>query len=89
MPLPATDGTGHVQLVDPSWEGTVIVEAEGTQEGLEDLQARIGPAAVLFPTHGGNRPRASTGKGVFRLLRGNSSPGEIWVRTVREKERII
>ncbi len=28
------------RLVDPSWRGTVIVDAEGTNEGLADLHAR-------------------------------------------------
>jgi hypothetical protein len=28
------------RIVDPSWRGTVVVEAEGTNEGLADLHAR-------------------------------------------------
>ncbi|KAH9846391.1 hypothetical protein C2E23DRAFT_744178 [Lenzites betulinus] len=90
-PGPGPGGAWHI---DPGWRGTVVVEAEGTNEGLADLQARCGGA---FP------PRASGGAGmsperaarkeaqrsVFRILREKSRPGEIWIRTVTEKERLF
>ncbi|KAH9950709.1 hypothetical protein B0H21DRAFT_686114 [Amylocystis lapponica] len=77
-----------VWAVDPGWYGTVVVEAEGTNEGLADLQARCRGA---FP------PRAVGSRGaphdyrqlVFRILRERSRPGEIWIRTVRDKERLL
>lgn len=76
-------------FIDPHWYGTVVVEAEGTQEGLADLQERCGPG--VFPP----RPEAITGiaKGVerrriWRVIREKSRPGEIWLRPVREKERV-
>lgn len=82
--IPGTDGV----CVDPGWYGTVVVEAEGTNEGLADLQARCGPG--VFP------PRAGKAVGVggeslrvFRVLRERSRPGEIWIRAVRDKERLM
>ncbi|KAI6121067.1 hypothetical protein F5141DRAFT_1087437 [Pisolithus sp. B1] len=76
-------------FIDPNWYGTVVVEVEGTQEGLADLQDRCGPG--VFPP----RPEAITGivKGVerrriWRVIREKSRPGEIWLRVVREKERV-
>ncbi|KAI6026663.1 hypothetical protein BKA83DRAFT_4246309 [Pisolithus microcarpus] len=76
-------------FIDPNWYGTVVVEVEGTQEGLSDLQDRCGPG--VFPP----RPEAITGivKGVdrrriWRVIREKSRPGEIWLRVVREKERV-
>ncbi|KAI0316608.1 hypothetical protein OF83DRAFT_1060098 [Amylostereum chailletii] len=76
------------RMVDPGWYGTVVVEAEGTNEGLADLQQRC---------KGGFPPRATPGhalmKGaresmVWRILRERSRPGEIWIRAVSYKERL-
>ena len=89
-----------------------MVETEGTNEALADLQERCGPG--VFP------PRSSRGvpqmsrtqienKKVFRVLREKrwvlfffsfsicclckkkiySRPGEIWIKTVGIKERIM
>ncbi|KAH7925237.1 hypothetical protein BV22DRAFT_1011655 [Leucogyrophana mollusca] len=89
LPIPNVEGF----FIDPGWYGTIIVEAEGTNEGLADLQERCGPGA--FP------PRAEalsskirgekekTNKRVFRILREKSRPGEIWIRPVSEKERVV
>ncbi|KAF8836793.1 hypothetical protein BDN67DRAFT_910445 [Paxillus ammoniavirescens] len=89
VPIPNVDGF----FIDPAWYGTVVIEAEGTNEGLTDLQERCGPG--VFP------PRAETvvtkirnakekeGKKVWRIMREKSRPGEIWLRAVREKERIM
>ena len=92
------------KTVDPAWEGVVVIEAEGTNEGLADLQARCGPSVTLMATkkvgkapgdviedltratYGHQKP---VGKTAFRLLRNQSRPGEIWLRCVREKERIL
>jgi hypothetical protein len=66
MPIPGTDNL----FVDPGWYGTVIVEAEGTNEGLADLQERCGPGA--FPPHAivpAGRPRSPGDLKVFRILR--------------------
>lgn len=42
--MPSTAGPGPsptgAWIVDPGWYGTVIVETEGTNEGLADLRAR-------------------------------------------------
>jgi hypothetical protein len=71
----------------------VIVEAEGTNEGLADFQARCGPGA--FPPRADNvtsKMRNEKEKGsrrVYRVLREKSRPGEIWIRAVREKERVM
>ncbi|KIK95790.1 hypothetical protein PAXRUDRAFT_355623 [Paxillus rubicundulus Ve08.2h10] len=89
VPIPNVNGF----FIDPAWYGTVVIEAEGTNEGLVDLQERCGPG--VFP------PRAETvitkirntkereGKKVWRIMREKSRPGEIWLRAVREKERIM
>ncbi|KIJ62322.1 hypothetical protein HYDPIDRAFT_94607 [Hydnomerulius pinastri MD-312] len=89
VPIPNVDGF----FIDPGWYGTVVIEAEGTNEGLADLQGRCGPG--VFP------PRAETittkirnekekeSRRVWRILREKSRPGEIWLRAVREKERIM
>ncbi|KAF8603067.1 hypothetical protein BDV93DRAFT_443099 [Ceratobasidium sp. AG-I] len=77
--------------VDRMWDGVIVVEVEGTNEGLADLQARCGPQVRLFPAKTGGREPAGNaiGKSPFRLLRAQSRPGEIWMRAVREKERLL
>ncbi|KAF9531441.1 hypothetical protein CPB83DRAFT_891808 [Crepidotus variabilis] len=79
-------------FVDSGWYGTIVVETEGTNEALADLQDRCGPGA--FPP----RPRGVNGqptqlqienRKVFRVLREKSRPGEIWIRAVGLKERLI
>jgi hypothetical protein len=68
IPIPQTE-----LFVDPGWYGTVVVEAEGTNEGLADLQERCGTG--VFPSRAKNvirnpgnlKPR--DGRKVFRLLR--------------------
>ncbi|KAG9031285.1 hypothetical protein FRB95_002925 [Tulasnella sp. JGI-2019a] len=100
------DRTVSTQMVDPGWYGTIVIEAEGTNEGLADLQARVGNAVKLFAMKAlisqrvsseslrvghGQPPRHPVGEGgksAFRLLRAQSRPGEIWLRCVRDKERI-
>lgn len=79
MRIPNTD-----LFIDSGWFGTVVVEAEGTNEGLADLQDRCRDA--FPPRAGGERKTPSR---VFRILRERSRPGEIWIRTIREKERLM
>lgn len=43
IPIPNVDGF----YIDPGWYGTVVLESEGTNEGLVDLQSRCGPG--VFP----------------------------------------
>lgn len=101
-------------FVDPGWYGTVVVETEGTNESLADLQGRCGPGA--FPPRprpvNGYKESASDREGrlVFRVLREkrwvlnffclrwilmvalffyHSRPGEIWIRAVSPKERLL
>jgi hypothetical protein len=66
IPIPESNGL----FVDPGWYGTIVVETEGTNEALADLQDRCGPGA--FPP----RPQGVNGrqinrdqKKVFRILR--------------------
>ncbi len=116
---------GGAWLVDSGWFGTVVVEAEGTNEGLADLQARCGgafpPRAVGASFSPERAARAEAQRSVFRILREKrcvspltpahdraasrgrgaresmderadaeySRPGEIWIRTVTEKERLL
>ena len=44
IPIADTDNT---LFVDSGWHGTVVVETEGTNEALADLQERRGPG--VFP----------------------------------------
>ncbi|KAH7907445.1 hypothetical protein BJ138DRAFT_1014489 [Hygrophoropsis aurantiaca] len=89
LPIPNVEGF----FIDPGWYGTVIIEAEGTNEGLADLQERCGPGA--FPPRAEavssklRNAKEKANQRVFRILREKSRPGEIWIRTVREKERVI
>lgn len=73
-PGPSPGGTW---LVDPGWFGTVVVEAEGTNEGLADLQERCrgafpvramgaNPALNVSPERAA---RMEERKSVFRILR--------------------
>lgn len=90
---------GRTPLIDVAWEGTVFIEAEGTNEGLAELQDRCGPEVRLLqnssrkpfaepsiPSQKGARVR---GKTVFRMIRAQSRPGELWLRCAREKEKIL
>ena len=97
-PVMLPDGTRQTQSIDPAWTGVVVIEAEGTNEGLADLQYRIGNILTLFPAKkvtGGSELQQSAptrspppGRTPFRLLRGQSRPGEVWLRCVMPKERL-
>jgi hypothetical protein len=58
---------GTELCVDAGWYGTVVVEAEGTNEGLADLQARCGIG--VFPVRSGGKGKDNGAKKVFRILR--------------------
>jgi hypothetical protein len=56
------------RLVDPGWRGTVVVEAEGTNEGLSDLHARC--RGVFQPRAGDVAPPpGERERMVWRVLR--------------------
>ncbi|KAJ7088630.1 hypothetical protein C8R44DRAFT_442988 [Mycena epipterygia] len=87
IPIPESAGL----FVDPGWYGTIVVETEGTNEALADLQDRC-PGA--FPPRAGGPPtvilkEARDAKKVFKILREKSRPGEIWIRAVGPKERLF
>ncbi|KAG8940649.1 hypothetical protein FRC03_005222, partial [Tulasnella sp. 419] len=89
------DGTRQRTLIHPGWVGTLVIETEGTNEALADLQARLGDAvnaSLIRRGSGGGSRATKNGKGIgrspFRLLREKSRPGEIWLRCVGEKDRI-
>ncbi|KAF5360319.1 hypothetical protein D9758_009121 [Tetrapyrgos nigripes] len=92
IPIPNSNGL----FVDSGWFGTIVVETEGTNESLADLQDRCGPG--IFPprvrpsTAGLKTPQAMAkeqdAKSVFRILRERSRPGEIWIRAVSPKEQL-
>lgn len=95
-PNTATNNNGRTPVIDVAWEGTVFIEAEGTNEGLAELQDRCGPEVRIAPNQSqraiappqqrkGSRPR---GKTVFRMIRAQSRPGELWLRCAREKEKV-
>lgn len=89
--------TGRTPLIDVGWEGTVFIEAEGTNEGLDELQARCGPEVRIVVRSGQFAPPAPPpksaarhrGKTVFRMIRSQSRPGELWLRCAREKEKVL
>ncbi|ETW75243.1 hypothetical protein HETIRDRAFT_331665 [Heterobasidion irregulare TC 32-1] len=76
--------------IDLGWNGKVVVEAEGTNEGLADLQGRCWGA---FPPRTGAGAelvkKSERERCVWRILRERSRPGEIWIRAVGYKERLI
>ncbi|KAL5530901.1 hypothetical protein ACEPAG_3777 [Sanghuangporus baumii] len=86
IPIP-----GSSLSVDPGWYGAVIIEIEGTNEGLADLQQRCksGFPPRAIGRENGVAANAKAASKVFRLLRERSRPGEIWLRAVREKERLL
>lgn len=53
--------------VDAGWEGVLVLEAEGTNEGLADLQLRCG--MEWFKPQPGVQPKQGDGGRVFRLIR--------------------
>jgi len=56
------------RIVDPGWRGTVVVEAEGTNEGLADLHARC--RGVFQPRAGDVAPPPGEREQmVWRVLR--------------------
>ena len=61
IPIPGT-----LLTIDPGWYGHVIVETEGTNEGLADLQERC--KGNGFPPRAG-APQNKTPSKVYRLLR--------------------
>jgi len=86
--IPDTDNL----FVDSGWYGTIVVETEGTNEALADLQERCGPGAFPPRSRGVNHvvnQAQIENKKVFRILREKSRPGEIWIKTVGIKERLL
>ncbi|CAK5274200.1 unnamed protein product [Mycena citricolor] len=87
IPIPESAGL----FVDPGWYGTIVVETEGTNEALADLQDRC-PGA--FPPRAGGQPtvvlkEAKDARKVWKILREKSRPAEIWIRAVGPKERLF
>lgn len=68
IPIPDTN-----LFVDPGWYGTVVIETEGTNECLADLQDRCGPGA--FPPRAAavsesmTKQKDKDSKLVYRILR--------------------
>ncbi|KAF8132594.1 hypothetical protein EV363DRAFT_1163837 [Boletus edulis] len=89
VPIPGAEGL----YIDSGWYGTVVLESEGTNEGLVDLQARCGPGvfpprAESFTTKIRNE-KEKENRRVWRILREKSRPGEIWLRAVQVRERLM
>ncbi|KJA16123.1 hypothetical protein HYPSUDRAFT_47657 [Hypholoma sublateritium FD-334 SS-4] len=78
-------------FVDAGWYGTIVVETEGTNEALADLQDRCGPGAFPPRPRGANAatPAQIENRKVFRILREKSRPGEIWMKAVGVRERLL
>lgn len=75
VPIPKVDGF----YIDPGWYGTVVLESEGTHEGLADLQARCGPG--VFP------PRAEAFATKIRNQKEKENR-RMW-RILREKRYVL
>lgn len=68
VPIPGSDNL----FVDPGWYGTIVVETEGTNESLADLQDRCGPGAFPPRVRGTHTPvtqAQAENRKVFRILR--------------------
>lgn len=66
--IPDTDNL----FIDPGWYGTIVVETEGTNEALADLQERCGPRAFPprpRPLNPAQQKAQQEVKKVFRILR--------------------
>jgi len=68
IPIPGTDDL----YVHPGWYGTIVVETEGTNESLADLQDRCGPG--IFPprvrgAHSTVTQAQLENRKVYRILR--------------------
>ena len=90
-------------VIDPDWFGTVVVETEGTNEGREDLQGRC--RIQVMGGRGAEADENNTVWRILRERRYRfcirksaqlyvnlfyfSRPGEIWIRAVSKKERLI
>lgn len=68
IPIPESDNL----FVDSGWYGTIVVETEGTNEPLADLQMRCGPGAFPPRARGVNDQVTKAqydNRKVFRILR--------------------
>ncbi|KAG7095270.1 hypothetical protein E1B28_006043 [Marasmius oreades] len=88
--IPIRDSNGHT--VHSAWYGSIVIETDGTSESLDDLKERCGlgvfpQRAVVMGRHGKQRGRHE--KMVWRILREKSRPGEIWIRVITPKERLM
>lgn len=66
IPIPFGNGNW---TVDRGWYGTVVVEAEGTNEGLADLQDRCKGAFPARVSGRGQSSKAEERRKVFKILR--------------------
>ncbi|KXN92047.1 hypothetical protein AN958_10034 [Leucoagaricus sp. SymC.cos] len=93
IPIPGRIPISDTGLyVDPGWYGVIVVETEGTNESLADLQDRCGPGAFPSRVRGVHAPVTQAqveSRKVFRILRERSRPGEIWMKCVSAKERLL
>ncbi|EJD45486.1 hypothetical protein AURDEDRAFT_64414, partial [Auricularia subglabra TFB-10046 SS5] len=74
-------------VVDAGWMGTLIVEADGTNDGMAELRERLGvppPGTKRRSQSHAPKDRARA----WRLLRDRSRPGEIWLRAITDKDRL-
>jgi len=68
IPIPGTDDL----YVHPGWYGTIVVETEGTNESLADLQDRCGPGIFPPRVRGAHATVAQAqveNRKVFRIMR--------------------
>ncbi|KAF9269776.1 hypothetical protein L218DRAFT_993768 [Marasmius fiardii PR-910] len=88
--IPIRDSNG--QTVHSSWYGSIVIETDGTNECLDDLKERCGLGVFPHKTAaiGRNGRKRERHEGmVWRILRDKSRPGEIWIKVITPRERLM
>ncbi|KAK7054338.1 hypothetical protein VNI00_003532 [Paramarasmius palmivorus] len=86
IPISTSNG-GHT--VHPSWYGAVIIETDSSNESLEDLKERCGLSVFPKKVTSSRKQKDNCSRMVWRILRDKSHPGEIWIRPVGSRERLM
>lgn len=82
IPIPDTTNL----FIDSGWYGTLVVETEGTNEALADLQERCGPRAFPPRPKPANQAQAKAreeNRKVWRILRERRYAAVLWISPER------
>ncbi|KAJ3535591.1 hypothetical protein NM688_g6958 [Phlebia brevispora] len=72
LTLSTARGQKQVQRLGEGWQGEWVLEAEGTQEGKQQLLDAVKPG-----------PDGSTPRGLWEIVRDKSGGGRIWIKLIR------